>query len=602
MVVEEHRNLDSVLECLASPIRLEILKLLSKKKLGYIELMENLGLDKNRDAGKFSYHLKKLQTSGLIELDKDSGKYVISREGLVVLDFLEKLEKNLGLKNVMMVWRSDGVIEPFDKRKIVDSLVREAGVPPRLAKEVATIAEEKLQTLKIEYLTSSLIRELVNTVLLDMGMEKYRYRLSRVGLPVYDVSKQLEESFKNGDMREFMEKATEAIMREYVMIDVLPRDIATMHVTGIVDFYPISTWFTGVVSRSYLTPLTEEENEELQIEIASNMLNIKHEINMKAAREGSLKNAFKIALNLCKKALMKNRIVSVTVNMDDLLNSCRDLSWMVKNSEKIDRFRMVIQVDKPYYRNLIQLEDISKEINLRYNVTNLIDSTFYGFKMPVEKSSTSLHIVLTINLLALALESGKDLDVFYNNLVNILTRCLTVLVKKTSLSKKIRKEEGDGNVIYIVSVCSLMETLKTMFGYNQILNISKELHVFIDRLFALIKNTIKDYSEEGCRIYVSSRSPKSSAYRMMLATNRRFNIGKERNQDKYSYMAIPPDEKFKKIEDRAYLESRILSNVDGGHVVMLRGRKKKIIEDANIIMSYLEKIGNPYILVLDERS
>ncbi|MEM3953260.1 MAG: hypothetical protein QXP74_07640, partial [Nitrososphaerota archaeon] len=103
-------------------------------------------------------------------------------------------------------------------------------------------------------------------------------------------------------------------------------------------------------------------------------------------------------------------------------------------------------------------------------------------------------------------------------------------------------------------------------------------------------------------IYVSSRSPKSSAYRMMLATNRRFNIGKERNQDKYSYMAIPPDEKFKKIEDRAYLESRILSNVDGGHVVMLRGRKKKIIEDANIIMSYLEKIGNPYILVLDERS
>ncbi|MEM2697605.1 MAG: helix-turn-helix domain-containing protein, partial [Nitrososphaerota archaeon] len=353
MVVEEHRNLDSVLECLASPIRLEILKLLSKKKLGYIELMENLGLDKNRDAGKFSYHLKKLQTSGLIELDKDSGKYVISREGLVVLDFLEKLEKNLGLKNVMMVWRSDGVIEPFDKRKIVDSLVREAGIPPRLAKEVATIAEEKLQTLKIEYLTSSLIRELVNTVLLDMGMEKYRYRLSRVGLPVYDVSKQLEESFKNGDMREFMEKATEAIMREYVMIDVLPRDIATMHVTGIVDFYPISTWFTGVVSRSYLTPLTEEENEELQIEIASNMLNIKHEINMKAAREGSLKNAFKIALNLCKKALMKNRIVSVTVNMDDLLNSCRDLSWMVKNSEKIDRFRMVIQVDKPYYRNLV---------------------------------------------------------------------------------------------------------------------------------------------------------------------------------------------------------------------------------------------------------
>ncbi|MEM3953261.1 MAG: helix-turn-helix domain-containing protein, partial [Nitrososphaerota archaeon] len=479
MVVEEHRNLDSVLECLASPIRLEILKLLSKKKLGYIELMENLGLDKNRDAGKFSYHLKKLQTSGLIELDKDSGKYVISREGLVVLDFLEKLEKNLGLKNVMMVWRSDGVIEPFDKRKIVDSLVREAGIPPRLAKEVATIAEEKLQTLKIEYLTSSLIRELVNTVLLDMGMEKYRYRLSRVGLPVYDVSKQLEESFKNGDMREFMEKATEAIMREYVMIDVLPRDIATMHVTGIVDFYPISTWFTGVVSRSYLTPLTEEENEELQIEIASNMLNIKHEINMKAAREGSLKNAFKIALNLCKKALMKNCIVSVTVNMDDLLNSCRDLSWMVKNSEKIDRFRMVIQVDKPYYRNLVQLEDISKEINLRYNVTNLIDSTFYGFKMPVEKSSTSLHIVLTINLLALALESGKDLDVFYNNLVNILTRCLTVLVKKTSLSKKIRKEEGDGNVIYIVSVCSLMKTLKTMFGYNQILNISKELHVFI---------------------------------------------------------------------------------------------------------------------------
>ena len=159
-------NINNVLGSVASITRLKMLRLLSKKEMGYSELMDSLGMEKDRDAGKFSYHLKKLLDSRLIEVHKETGKYKISRIGLTVLENLDNLERALGTKEMLIVRRSENIIEPFDKTKIINSLMKEANITPKLAMEIASIVEEKLHNLKIEYLTAPLIRELVNTCLL----------------------------------------------------------------------------------------------------------------------------------------------------------------------------------------------------------------------------------------------------------------------------------------------------------------------------------------------------------------------------------------------------------------------------------------------------
>jgi len=97
-----------------------MLKALSHQKLSYTELAKAIGLERDKDAGKFSYHLKKLLSSGLIEVDSSSGKYTLSHKGVKVLSLLERMEEELSDKTLMIVRRSDQTIEPFDKNKIAD--------------------------------------------------------------------------------------------------------------------------------------------------------------------------------------------------------------------------------------------------------------------------------------------------------------------------------------------------------------------------------------------------------------------------------------------------------------------------------------------------
>ncbi|MCD6341486.1 MAG: winged helix-turn-helix transcriptional regulator, partial [Thaumarchaeota archaeon] len=78
-------DLAAVLDSIASPIRLKIVTSLAQRKMSYSELAKAIGMDRDRDAGKFSYHLKKLLSNGLIEVDKSTGKYALSRRGMLVL-------------------------------------------------------------------------------------------------------------------------------------------------------------------------------------------------------------------------------------------------------------------------------------------------------------------------------------------------------------------------------------------------------------------------------------------------------------------------------------------------------------------------------------
>jgi len=55
-----------VLSAISSPLRVEILKLLSRRKLlSFTEIMYELGMVPKTDAGKFAYHLNQLREANL---------------------------------------------------------------------------------------------------------------------------------------------------------------------------------------------------------------------------------------------------------------------------------------------------------------------------------------------------------------------------------------------------------------------------------------------------------------------------------------------------------------------------------------------------------
>lgn len=592
-------DINNILGSIASPTRLKMLKLLSKKEAGYSELMDSVGMEKNRDAGKFSYHLKKLLDSRLIEVNKETSKYKISKIGLAVLENLDKLEKTLGLKDMLIVRRSENIVEPFDKAKITSSLVREANMTPRLASEIASTVEEKLYNLRIEYLTAPLIRELVNTVLLDMGLEKYRHKLSRIGMPVYDVSRHLARISSRGDLREFIEISSRSIMREYCLQDFLGRDIAEIHLAGRLDLYPLDYWLTGVIARSYQAPNSDDEILEVTMDMATSMINIKHELNLRIIERRQLENTLKILKVLLSKNLLKKRYISITLAINDLIENYAIIPELAKTIEAFNgEVRAVVVVDEPEYSELLKLDETAKSLRLHYVVTNSEDSLYCGLRLPLEKDFSDIHGFFSLNVLSTALESGKDVDYILEKVKELTRYGLSALSKRTTVFQQIYGKRYMSEIHYVCSLWGLFEAVKTVYGVGP--QISKESHsLFINIIQGFIDSLKKFPSGKG-KLCVSSRTPRFSAKRLLRSISHRLEED-EIKKNEYCYLLVPPSERFKNIEERALLESEIASYFDAGYLTIIKGyRKKKMIEDAVVLFQHLAKTGNSFVIKFDE--
>ena len=134
-----------VFRAVSSPIRMQILLLLYHGgAMSYTEIMKSLRLSPDRDAGKFAYHLKRLLQANLIKPDSGNGSYVITDLGRLVVNMAQGVGERASKRRRMRVRTSRLTIEEFDRNKIVDSLVREAGVPMEMACHIAKEAEERL--------------------------------------------------------------------------------------------------------------------------------------------------------------------------------------------------------------------------------------------------------------------------------------------------------------------------------------------------------------------------------------------------------------------------------------------------------------------------
>lgn len=233
-----------ILKAISSSLRLQILNLLFEKgPLSYTELMGSLKMNPSRDAGRFAYHLKFLLRADLIEADVEAKKYCLTELGKMVIDVADRIEKKSFRQKGMLVRTSRFALEEFDANKIANSLIREAKMPAELAQKVAKEAEKRLIKSKTKYLTAPLVREVVNAILIEKGLEEYRHKLTRLGLPVHEVTALMESKAKTSlGSASIHELAGETVLREYVLLNVFPRDIADAHLSGSLQIDGLGNW------------------------------------------------------------------------------------------------------------------------------------------------------------------------------------------------------------------------------------------------------------------------------------------------------------------------------------------------------------------------
>ncbi|RLI84298.1 MAG: anaerobic ribonucleoside-triphosphate reductase [Archaeoglobales archaeon] len=152
-------------------------------------------------------------------------------------------------KDYLTVRTSRITIEGFDRRKIVDSLVKETGVDRRIAEEIALEIEETIKKLKLKFISAPLIREIVNVKLLERGLEKSRANYTRLGLPVYDVTQIIEKGVReNANLQHNPETihklVADWVMKEYALLKVLPLHIADAHMRGDIHIHDLEYFAT----------------------------------------------------------------------------------------------------------------------------------------------------------------------------------------------------------------------------------------------------------------------------------------------------------------------------------------------------------------------
>ena len=236
-----------IFSVMASPNRIDILRILnSKGPLTYSELKSLAGFKSKKESGKFAYHLRKLLRQSLVALNKSERRYTITNLGKLVLSLARQIEERSIIESGKMYVRtSHDSIEEFNSHKIIQSLVRESSMPLELAQKITEEVENRIYKYQTAYLTGSLIRELVNSVLLEHGHEEYRNKLARLGMPVFDVQDLLTnvDNVDNG-VEHLLSNTGKFVFAEHLLTNILPKDVADSHLSGDLHIANPGLWST----------------------------------------------------------------------------------------------------------------------------------------------------------------------------------------------------------------------------------------------------------------------------------------------------------------------------------------------------------------------
>lgn len=572
-------DLESILESVASPMRLRILKALAGRKLSYTELVKAVGLNRDRDAGKFSYHLKKLLASGLVEVEAPTGKYALSSRGARILSALESVEEELRDKSRMMVRRSNQIVEPFDRSKIAEALIREGKLPPKLASEIAAVAERKLLDLRIEYLSAPLIRELVNAILLDMGLERYRHRLTRIGMPLHDAEALFRRALESGDWMLLTQETSGAIMREYLLLGFLPRSISDMHLSGKIDIYPISGWLSCLFSKAI--KLDSEELVKSAMKLCSSIFHIKHEIRLLGSEAG-----VKQLISSLPDKLPGRRIIS-TEAFDDIMRLLQEISRDARSS-----IGVIFDCGKHDIRDMASVSRQLRKLGIPHAYALSGETYFTGFRL--DEDCRAIHSIITLNALRAAMEGDGGLEGMISNLRGWLKSILPIIRRGLMLAGRFH---GESKPCSMIALSGLIEAAKLMArGKSATIEEAVELELAALRELSKLMQQAND-------VMLVGRCPISAAKRFFHLDSQRHDnellMNLTRGAKAYSLTPIPEPSEFRSVDSWIEPAKQMVQNLNGGFCLWMRlSRLPRTLSEAIYIAEELRKYNKHGVIAV----
>lgn len=500
---------------MASPNRIDILRILNNKgPLTYSELKSLAGFKSKKESGKFAYHLRKLLRQSLVGLNKGERRYTITNLGKLVLNLARQIEeKSIVESGKMYVRTSHQTIEEFNPHKIIQCLVREANMSLEQATKITEEVENKIYKLSTSYLTSRLIRDCVNNVLLEHGLEEQMNKLTRIGIPIFDLSKKFlhnDNLLKNG-INDLITDVAEKVFSDY-FANNFQKDIMDMHYSGEVHLDALGHW--GIGADTVFIDI-EQVNKDLNLKghflflprtTHAHKLNVTLPIlvsllQREVSREIVIENIDKIFGNYTIDKISEYfslSLISSSVSMQFARSPFITLVLSGKeNSERLLQMlsgylSYIEQVSLPNFGLFITFAN-SLSDDLLSILTKIIKS---GGRISLSqksvRSSRGIHKInqdmglpivalhsLSINLPRLAYQSNKDETYFRTKLALLMRPSInTLLLKKEILLENIRQDllptlsntmgfPQLGTTSIIINLTGLDESIHDILGFSK---------------------------------------------------------------------------------------------------------------------------------------
>ncbi len=153
----------------------------------------------------------------------------------------------------LFVRTSSEEMSPWNRERIVDALMRETPLDYESAVAISREIEDFIFRSGLRHITTPLIRELVDTKLIERGFEGIYRRHRRLGVPVYDVENLLFHSGKeNANIPHSPEASShilsELIKKEYALEAVFSPEVRDAHIRGDIHIHGL-----GFIDRPYST-------------------------------------------------------------------------------------------------------------------------------------------------------------------------------------------------------------------------------------------------------------------------------------------------------------------------------------------------------------
>ncbi len=161
--------------------------------------------------------------------------------------------------NHLVDWNRDAITKQLLKEtKLTEQLFGIPAITEEEAKDIAKLAEKHIKEIRLRELSAAMIREIVNTILLERGHPEWRNVSTRVGTPVYDAhlidtgDRMGFEKNDNANLQDNAEtshkkKADKMCKEQYLLM--MPPKLADAHLNGDIHIHDLEYFGT----RSFCT-------------------------------------------------------------------------------------------------------------------------------------------------------------------------------------------------------------------------------------------------------------------------------------------------------------------------------------------------------------